>query len=52
MNIRISCRLDGAIQKYKSRVVAQGLTQVEGIDHDVCACRQVRAAPHDSCPCY
>jgi hypothetical protein len=31
---RVKCGPDGAIQKYKARVVAQGFTQVEGIDFD------------------
>lgn len=38
------------MQKYKA--VAQGLTQVEGIDQDVYACRQVRVVPDDSCLWY
>jgi hypothetical protein len=31
---RIKCRPDGTIQKYKARVVAQGFTQIEGIDYN------------------
>ena len=31
---RIKRGPDGAIQKYKARVVAQGFTQIEGIDYD------------------
>jgi hypothetical protein len=31
---RIKCGPDGTIQKYKARVVAQGFTQIEGIDYD------------------
>ena len=31
---RIKRSPDGAIQKYKARVVAQGFTQIEGVDYD------------------
>ena len=31
---RIKRRHDGAIQKYKARVAAQGYTQIEGVDYD------------------
>ena len=32
--LRIKRGPDGAIQKYKARVVAQGFTQIEGVDYD------------------
>ena len=32
--LRVKRGPDGAIQKYKARVVAQGFTQIEGVDYD------------------
>src|SRR6267142_1765107 len=30
----IKCGPDGSVQKYKARVVAQGFTQIEGLNYD------------------
>jgi len=32
--LHIKCGPDGQVQKYKARIVAQGFTQVEGLDYD------------------